>query len=112
VKDKRLSKVAGALVVALVAFGCGTGNSTSPSVVARVNGEGSASKMDGPQTASPSLEFEVLTVNRDGLPVRLTVEGKIAFGGVRAGSAIVTINMPDAFDALAVGHSYRLVEVQ
>jgi len=112
VKEKRLAKVTGALVAALLAFGCGTSHSTTPSAVATVNGEGPASKLDNPVTLSPSLEFDVLTINRSGVPVRLTVDGRVTYQGVRAGTAVVIIGLPEAFGALAVGHTYRLVEVR
>lgn len=110
----RDARVAGVFLAALLAVGCGTTDSGVPSAAARVSGEdGLASKRDASAKGPVApLDFRVDHLSANDVPVPLTVTGTLFYGGARVGTAVLTLNAAEAFNALAVGHTYRLDEIQ
>jgi hypothetical protein len=45
------------------------------------------------------------------VPVPLTISGTLIYGGGRVGTAVLTLNGAEAFNALAVGHTYLFDEI-
>jgi hypothetical protein len=113
-RERRDARVAGVLLSALLAVGCGTTDSGIPSAAARVSGEdGVASKRDAsPKRPIAPLDFRVDHLSANEIPVPLTVSGTLIYGGARVGTAVLTLNAAEAFNALAVGHTYRFDEIQ